>query len=199
MSKKLLVITAGTVAASVGRTLQKQMQEHPNSELTVMVRFIDTAYLPNRESSLRHGEWFHLSIDERFMQAVYQNQQRYPRVSRMLYDGLLPGTAETGGGSIRYNGAGAVEIKRDELRNWLVQCMTDLSRAGDRSTNVSVALIVSSVGATGSGSLEHLIDVIIEASNYANIHTTEQGKIRCDTYILQPSQDVTQLGLANTL
>lgn len=199
MSKKLLVITAGTVAASVGRTLQKQMQEHSNSELTVMVRYIDTAYLPNREASLHQGEWFHLSIDERYMQAVYQNKQRYPRVERMLYDGLLPGTAETGGGSIRYNGAGAVEIKREELRKWLVGCMTDLARAGDRSTSISIALIVSAVGATGSGSLEHLIDVIVDASNYANVHISEQGKIRCDTYILQPSQDVTDLGLANTL
>ena len=199
MSKKLLVITAGTVAASVGRTLLKQMQEHPNSELTVMVRHIDTAYLPSRESALQRGEWFHLSIDERFMQAVYQNRKRYPRVAKMLFDGLLPGTASTGGGSIRYNGAGAIEIKREELRQWLSNSMTDLARAGDRSTNVSIALIVSSVGATGSGSLEHLIDVIVDAANFASVFTTEQGTIRCDTYILQPSQDVTDLGLANTL
>ncbi|HZU66831.1 MAG TPA: hypothetical protein VFA09_06100 [Ktedonobacteraceae bacterium] len=199
MSKKLLVITAGTVAAGVGRTLLKQMQEHPNSELTVMVRYIDSANLSERDKMLRQGEWFHLSIDERYMRAVYQNRQRYPRVSKMLFDGLLPGTAETGGGSIRYNGAGAVEIKREELRKWLISCMTDLARDGDRSTNVSVALIVSSVGATGSGSLEHLIDVIIDAADYANVHTTEHGRIRCDTYILQPSQDVTDLHMANTL
>lgn len=207
MSKKLLVITAGTVAASVGRTLMKQMREHPSSELTVMVRFIDTAYLPSRDSALYQGEWFQLNIGDRYMRAVQQEIERglqqdkikYPRIASMLFDGLLPATASTGGGSIRYNGAGAVEIKREELRRWLSGCMTDLARAGDRSTNVSIALIVSAVGATGSGSLEHLIDVIVDAANFAGVYTTEQGTIRCDTYILQPSQDVTDLGMANTL
>src|SRR5438477_11698618 len=65
--------------------------------------------------------------------------------------------------------------------------------------NVSIALIVSAVGATGSGSLEHLVDVIVDAAHYANVKSTAQATIRCDVYILQPSQDVTDLGLANTL
>src|ERR1700694_1127091 len=199
MSKKLLVITAGTVAASVGRTLLKQMEAHPSSELTVMVRYIDTAYLPDRDVTLRRGEWFHLSIDERYMEAIYDKRENHPELDKMLFPGLLPGTASTGGGSIRYNGAGAVEVKREDLRAWLSGCMTDLARAGDRSTNVSVALIISAVGATGSGSLEHLIEVIVDAARFAGIYTTDQGTIRCDTYILQPSQDVTDLGLANTL
>src|SRR5579859_711950 len=154
MSKKLLVITAGTVAASVGRTLLKKMESHLSSELLVKVRYIDTAYLPDRDTALRPGEWFQLSIDERYMKALYKKSQQHPRLERMLFPGLLPGTASTGGGSIRYNGAGAVEVKRENLRAWLSGCMIDLARDGDGSTNVSVALIVSAVGATGSGSLE---------------------------------------------
>lgn len=199
MGKKLLVVTAGTVAASVGQTLLKQMNAHPNSELTVMARYIDTAYLPNRNSSLRKGEWFHLSIDPRFMQAVYENRQEYPLLNKMLFEGLLPGTSTVGGGSIRYNGAGAVEVKRNDLRRWLSASMTELARLSDGSTNISVALIVSAVGATGSGSVEHLIDVIVDAARFAGVRSTSQSTIRCDVYILQPSQDATDLGLANTL
>src|SRR5579884_1738544 len=96
MGKKLLVVTAGTVAASVGQTLLKQMKAHPNSELTVMARYIDTAYLPNRNSNLRKGEWFHLSIDPRYMEAVYEERENYPLINNMLFPGLLPGTSTVG-------------------------------------------------------------------------------------------------------
>src|SRR5450755_440788 len=199
MSKKLLVITAGTVAASVGQALMRQTKTHPGSELKVMVRYIDTAYLPQRYSTLRPGEWFQLSINPRYMQAIYDKQDEYPTLRDMLYEGLLPGTDVSGGGSIRYNGAGAVEVKHEDLRKWLSASMTELARAGDGDTNISVALIISAVGATGSGSLEHLVNVIIDAAHFANIRSTSQSTIRCDVYILQPSQDITDLGLANTL
>ena len=199
MGKKLLVVTAGTVAASVGQALLKQMKAHSNSELTVMARYIDTAYLPNRNSGLRKGEWFHLSIDPGYMQAIYKKREEYPRLNKMLFDGLLPGTSTDGGGSIRYNGAGAVEVKRNDLRSWLSASMTELAQLGDGSKNISIALIVSAVGATGSGSLEHLVDVIVDAARFAGVRSSSQSTIRCDVYILQPSQDATDLGLANTL
>src|SRR5579885_2907433 len=131
MSKKLLVVTAGTVAASVGQTLLKQMKAHPNSDLTVMARYIDTAYLPNRNSNLRKGEWFHLSIDPRYMEAVYEVRENYPLINNMLFPGLLPGTSTVGGGSIRYNGAAPVEVTRNDLRRWLGASMTELARNGD--------------------------------------------------------------------
>src|SRR5579872_1226585 len=92
MAKKLLVITAGTVAADVGQTILKQMKAHPNSELDIKVRCIDTAYLPERYGNLRHGEWFQMSINERFMSALYDKIEDYPRLERMLFSGLLPGT-----------------------------------------------------------------------------------------------------------
>lgn len=199
MSKKLLVITAGTVAAGVGQTILRQMKAHPGSELNVMVRYIDTAFLPSRYGSIRPNEWFQMSIDPRYMRALYSNISAYPNLERMLFEKLLPGTDVSGGGSIRYNGAGAVEVKRDDLRKWLSASMTTLAQSGDASTNISIALIVSAVGATGSGSLEHLIDVIVDAAHFAGVRSTAQSTIRCDTYILQPSQDVTDLGLANTV
>lgn len=199
MSKKLLVITAGTVAAGVGQMLVQQTKLHRGNDFKVMVRYIDTAYLPNRYPMLRPGEWFQISIDPRYMKAIYENQKEYPILKDMFFEGLLPGTDVSGGGSIRYNGAGAIEVKREDLRRWLSDSMTDLAHAGDRDTSISIALIISAVGATGSGSLEHLINVIVDAAHFANIRSTAQSTIRCDVYIMQPSQNVTDLGMANTL
>src|SRR6266536_1731611 len=200
MTKKLLVITAGTVAAGVGQEIQRQMRAHPKSELQVMVRCIDTSYLPNRYGTLPPGEWFQMSIEQRYMDAIYKKIQDFPRMEALLFPGLLPGTDVSGGGSIRYNGAGAVEIQRTNLRKWLSDSMATMARSGKGETNISMALIVSSVGATGSGSLERLIEIIVDAANHANIKSTAQSTIRCDVFILQPGiQEVTDLGLANTV
>jgi hypothetical protein len=72
MMHKLVVITAGTVAAGVGQSILRQMREHLSSELIVIVRSIDTVFLPDRYPSLRPGEWFQISIDPLYMQALYQ-------------------------------------------------------------------------------------------------------------------------------
>src|SRR6266568_846812 len=200
MARKLLVVTAGTVAAGVGLELLEQMKEHPSSELNLMVRFIDTAYLPNHYETLKAGEWFQMSIEPEFMKTLYEHRGIFPRLQTILYPGLLPGTGMTGSGGIRYNGAAAAEVQREKLREWLSSCMVDLARSADGNTNISVALIISAVGGTGSGSIEHLIDIIIDAANYANIRTTTEDTLRCDVFILQPGfENVTDLGLANTL
>ncbi len=196
MTRKLLVITAGTVATGVGLEILKQMKARQPSELDVMVRYIDTAFLPNRYGGLTKGEWFRMDIDPRYMAAIYEDIQRFPHLRDMLFPGLLPSTDVSGGGSIRYNGAGAVEIQRDNLREWLSSNMADLARSGSGERSLSVALIVSAVGATGSGSLERLIEVVVDAAHNASI----PEPLRCDVFILQPGmQDVTDLGLANTL
>jgi len=200
MGKKLLVITAGTEAASVGQELEKQMRAHPTSELQVMVRYLDTAYLPNRYGSLHSQEWFQMSIDPRHILAIYQNLAEHPEIKNLLFPGLLPGTDQSGGGAIRYNGAGAVEIQRDKLRKWISSSLADLAGWGQGETTISIALIISAVGATGSGSLEHLIDLVVDAANHAGVKSTTQSTVRCDVYILQPGKkQVTDLGLANTL
>jgi hypothetical protein len=200
MGKKLLVITAGTEAASVGQEIEKQMRAHPTSELQVMVRYLDTAYLPNRYGSLHSQEWFQMSIDPRHMRAIYHDIAEHPEIATLLFPGLLPGTDQSGGGAIRYNGAGAVEIQRDKLRKWLSSSLADLAGWGQGETTISIALIISAVGATGSGSLEHLLDLVVDAANYAGVKSTTQSTIRCDVYILQPGKKyVTDLGLANTL
>ncbi len=199
MSRKLLIITAGTVAAGVGQIILRQRQAHPHSALNIMMRYIDTAYLPNRYPAIRDQEWFQMNIDPVHMQALYNNIATYPNLNRMLFPGLLPATHAQGGGGIRYNGAGAVEVNREALREWLKDSMTSLARSGDASTDIAIALVISAVGATGSGSLEHLIEVIVDAARRAGIHSASHTVIRCDTYILQPSQDATDLGLANTL
>lgn len=195
MYRKLFVVTAGTIAAGVGQEILRQMNARPDSDLKVMVRCIDTARLINRYS-MRDGEWFQMTVDPVHMRALYNSRSNHPRLNRILYPALLPKPTGVGGGSIRYNGSGAVLVNRDNLKKWFSANMTALTHLGDNQTNFSVALIVSAVGATGSGSLEYLSDTIAEAAQESDVPIP----IRMDTFILQPGMEgVSQLGQANTL
>jgi len=193
--RKLFVVTAGTVAAGVGKEILRQVNNHPDSQLVVKVRYLDTARLDNR-IQVRDGEWQQMHIDPVLMKALYNDRAANPRLDKMLYDGLLPKTTGVGGGQIRYNGAGALLVNRDKLVQWLSTNIAELARSGDSSVNIAIALILSSVGATGSGSAQHLIELLGDAAYNANIPTP----IRCDMFILQPGTDnMRDLGLANTL
>lgn len=193
--RKLFVVTAGTVAAGVGKEILRQVRAHPASQLAVKVRYLDTARLDNR-IPVRDGEWQQMHIDPVLMRVLYNDRASNPMLDQMLYDGLLPKTTGVGGGQIRYNGAGALLVNREKLLTWLSTNIAELARSGDSSVNISIALILSSVGATGSGSAQYLIELIGDAAYNANLPTP----IRCDMFVLQPGTDnVRDLGLANTL
>ena len=196
MTHKLLVITAGTIAAGVGLEFIKQVKAHPASELQSVVRYIDTAHLPTRYSGLRSGEWFQMTINPQFMDTIRRNQENYPYLKDLLYPGFLPEIQGSGGGSIRYNAAGAIAINRTRMKDWLTTSITDLVKSGGGQVNLSIALVVSSVGATGSGTLERLVDMIVDCAQSASI----PSPLHLDVFILQPGmQGVTDLGLSNTL
>jgi hypothetical protein len=195
MVHKLLVITAGTVAAGVGLELEKQVKTHSASKLSTMIRYIDTAYLPTRYSGLRSGEWFQMTINPRLMDSIRRSQEKPLYLKNLLYPGLWPQIAGSGGGSIRYNAAGALLINQVRLKEWLQNSMTNLVNSGDGQVNISIALVVSAVGATGSGTLERLIDMVVGCAQIASI----PPPLHCDVFILQPGmQGVTDLGLSNT-
>ena len=198
MASKLFVLTAGTVAAGVAQEFQEQMRirkENGLSELEVMVRSIDTADLGAR--GLLSGEWKKLSIDNQFMDGIKENPgEHYPELEDFLYPGHLPETTSDGGGGIRYNGAGAILLNRNDLQKWIKASMDDLAQMGGNDRNFSIALLVSAVGATGSGILERLTECVIGAVREVNPNEDP----RCNIFILQPgTQKVTNLGLANTV
>lgn len=196
--QKLLVITVGTVAAGVGQEFLRQMNARPahTKRLRPLVRSIDTTHLPSTYSNLLNGEWFSMSIDPQFMDAIQDDIQSYmPELQEMMYT-TPPETSMAGGGGIRYNGAGAVVINKERVRDWLKEGFNELASQGDRQKNIAVALVISAVGATGSGSLIRLIEVIIGAAQMAGVATP----LHLDTFILQPGTvNITDLGLANTV
>ncbi|HLG75228.1 MAG TPA: hypothetical protein VKX46_02365, partial [Ktedonobacteraceae bacterium] len=198
--KKLLILAVGTEASGAARMAKEQIHAHPESELEVMVRYIDTDWLPNYDRTLHSTEWFHLQINPNYMRDLLPQIERYPRIHNLLFQGLLPATDIAGGGAIRYNGAGAVEMQREKLRIWLSESMRALKSYGDGQATISIALVISSVGATGSGSLEHLLDVVVDAAGSAEVRSTDQDTtIDCNVYILQPGEGLTGVGLANAL
>src|SRR5712691_10399520 len=169
MQRKLLVITAGSIAAGVGQELARQLKTNTASELQAVVRYIDTADLEKRYPGLRAGDWFHMTLDPQFMDAISRNLQVYPGFDNLLYRGLLPEISGSGGGSIRYNAAGAFVINRNKMKQWLTTSITDLLRSVDGQRNLPVVLVVSSVGATGSGILERLVDMIVDCAQTAQV------------------------------
>ena len=192
--RKVFVVTSGTVAANVGQELIRQVEEHPKSELQVLVRSLDTARL-NQRRAIRDGEWYQMTIDQRHMRAVYQTRTRTPHLNSMLYDDLLPFTTGVGASRIRYNGAGALSVNRDQIKRWLSSSISNLSRSIRGDTQVSFAAVISSVGATGSGSVQRLVELLADAAAEATIDTP----INCDIFIMLPeSEGVDELGLANT-
>jgi len=196
VTNKLLVLTVGTVAAEVGQEFLKQVKAHPASELQAMVRYIDTTYLPTRYRKLGSGEWLQLTIDPEFIDIIWRNPQTYTYLKHLLYPGLLPQVQGSGGGSIRYNAAGAVAINREKIKRWLTTSISRLISSDKGQVDLSIALVVSAVGATGSGTVERMIDIIVDAVQDANL----PSPLHCDTFILQPGMEgVTDLGLANTL
>lgn len=196
MTHKLLVITAGTVAAGVGEEFIKQITTHKASELQVLVRYLDTAHLPTRYPHILDGEWTQMTIDPQYIDTVRRNRESYPYLRNLLYSGLLPTIQGSGGGSIRYNAAGAIAINRDKIKRWLKAAITHLISSDKGQVDLSVAVVISAVGATGGGSLERLINIIVETTQDANL----PEPLHCDVFILQPGiEDVTDLGQANTL
>jgi len=196
MKRKLLVITAGTVVAGVGSEFVRQLAAHPASELHTVVRYIDTANLLTRYSGLHSGEWFQMAINPHFMDAVRRNPQQYPELDEILFPGIMPEIQGSGGGSIRYNAAGAFIINRQRMKDWLTSSITNLVRSDEGQVELSFALVISAVGATGSGTVERMLDLIIDCAQTANI----PDPIHCDVYILQPGMyDVSDLGLSNTV
>lgn len=198
MKQKLLVITAGTVAAGVGYQLLKQLAAHPNSKLNVMVRYLDIATnLPGTYGgAIIANEWKPMQISRPYIESVAaMNGAADPELKAFLYPGLLPRTEGAGGGGVRYNGAGAVIVNRTPLEQWIEGSMVSLAQREGGQANLSVVLIASPVGATGSGSLERLIDLIVSAASRAGL----AEETHCDVFILQPgNQNIKPVGLANT-
>jgi hypothetical protein len=197
MDKKLLVITAGTVAAGVGQEFLRQVNARSNNKkpLYTVVRSIDTTHVPSTYSNLLGGEWYGVSADPQHIDAIEGSMAtRYPGLARLLYPGTLPETTMAGG--IRYNSAGSVLINKEKLNEWFKQAFMDLASQGQRERNIAVAIVSSAVGATGSGSLEHLVDIVVRAAQEVGIPTP----LQCDIFILQPGTiNATELGEANTV
>lgn len=199
MKHKLLVITAGTVAAGVGYQLQKQVEARPNSELTVMVRYLDIATnLPSiYGGGILANEWKPMQISRKYMDSIEaSNGSTDPKLLHLLYPGLHPRTEGAGGGGVRYNGAGALIVNHTPLEQWVEGSMVSLAQKDGGQANLSVALIASPVGATGSGSVERLLELIVSAASRAGL----AEEIHCDVFFLQPgNQNIRSVGLANTL
>ncbi len=190
MNRNILLVTVGTVAARVGRKIQEQIEAHPASKLNMLFRHIDTAYLPGREPGIRPHEWFHLHMDPLVLQSAIKI---FPRLEKLLYPNLLPEISGFNSSGVRYNAAAAAVLNADALKRWLGVEISNLIRSTGIA-NISMAVIISAIGGTGSGSLEHILGILSDAAADANLPEPFQINV----FVLQPARHaVDNHGLAN--
>ncbi len=197
MAQKVLVITSGTEAAGVGLEYVHQVKAHPSSHLkTTLVCSLDTDNLSTHYTGFREDEWMHLNIPARRINMVRRYPDSDPVLKEILYPEIMPEIAGSGGGSVRYNTAGAIIINRDQVKLWLRGHMTNLIASGDGQNKLQVVVVVSAVGATGSGTLERLMNLVISVAQDVRI----PEPIPLDVFILQPGTgNISSLNLANTV
>ena len=176
-TKKLLVITAGTTAGHVGQKLVQQVESHHN-ELQVMICSLDTA--SQRASTHRNNEQhYHMAIDQKKMHTIHRMRKSKSFPVNILYDSLPP-TINNSAGGVRYNGASALVYNQDQIKIWLKNSLSSLSPKNDVAP-LSIAIVISAAGATGSGSLLHLLKVVEEATTLVNT-----SSVTCNIYIMMP-------------
>lgn len=189
-TKKLLVITAGTTAGHVGQKLVQQVESR-HSELQVMICSLDTAN--QRVSTHRINEQhYHMAIDQKKMLTIHRMRKSKSFPINILYDSLPP-TINNSAGGVRYNGASALVYNQDQIKEWLKNSLSTLSPESDVAP-LSIAIVISAAGATGSGSLLHLLESVEEVTSLANT-----SSVTCNIYIMMPDPaENNTLKLANT-
>lgn len=147
--KKLLVVTAGTVAASVGQELMRQVKARPASELQVLV--CSPAY--------QHYEFPDNDGYQSHVQDILPGHVQWIDV---------PGVEAS---SIQHDRTETSAVSRDQIKRWLSDNVSSLSHGTKEDTTLSLALIISSVGATSSGSLQQIVELMTDAASEAEIKT----------------------------
>lgn len=198
MIRKLLVVTAGTTAAEVGQELLRQIASHPQSGLRPTVFSIDTADLDDLIATNDEHQCYHMKINQKEMHAIQQGKVAKTFPVELLYDDVaLPRVHNRSADGVRYNGAGALAYNQTEVTSWLTREISPLMQEYE-NVALSLAIVVSAAGATGSGSLIRLFDLIVKMVEEASRASTDIH-FQCNTFIMMPDPNENDtLKFANT-
>ncbi len=190
MTQKLLVVGIGTTGDEVELALEKQMARHHIRNFHYKLCYLDTSNSLIRNGKIANSEFTHLLVDEHFMENTIREQENTPQLLReMLYpDFPPPPSTAAGAGHIRYAAAALLTLPaiRSAISNAIITFINQLADMDDeKSRDISFVVVISAVGATGSGALTLFLPLLLEAASHAGI-----SRPRIDTIILHPTTSV---------
>ncbi len=197
MAQKLLVLSLGTTGGEVGLAFKKQMEQRALNGFYYRVLYMDTADYLVRSGMVADSEFIHLSISNHFLRnTIASDINRNPLFRDLLYqEAPPPSPSAQGAGNVRYCAAAILSMKgmRETIKSKISTFIEQLSTQGDRRPDIAFAIVISAVGATGSGAAELLLPLVLEAADGAGIVNP-----KCDIIILHPTTAVdSSLLLAN--
>ncbi len=194
---KHLIIAIGTTGGEVALEFKDQMAQRPIKNTYYKTCYLDTSDSLRRGGKVAENEFIHLTANSRFMEnAIAASPERNPLLHEILYPHFPPPpTTGNGAGNIRYSAAATLTVPalRETIRHKISTLIDQLAVMGDKRRDISFSIIVSAVGATGSGTVELFLPLLLEAANHSGI-----SKPNCDIIILHPMMNATrELLLAN--
>ena len=198
MEQKLLILALGTTGGEVGLIFKQQAVQRTAKDFYYKMLCLDTSDQLRKSGRLAPHEFVHLATDEHYMNTILANSEIVAqKLHEMLYHQFPPPpSTANGAGGIRYSAATllALPALQNSIRSNLSTLISQLADMGEtKSRDISFAIVISAVGATGSGALSLLIPLMLEAINNAGI-----TKPYIDVIILHPVLSVSDpLLLAN--
>jgi hypothetical protein len=199
MEQKLLVLALGTTGGEVGLIFKQQMAQRTVNGFYYKVLCLDTSDQLRRSGRISPNEFVHLMTEEHYMENVIaaSSAESETELHNMIYPDFPPPlSTANGAGNIRYSAAVLLALPSMQyvIRNTLSTLIGQLAEQGDtKSRDISFAIVISAVGATGSGAISLLIPLILGAAQHAGI-----VKPSIDVFILHPVLSVSDpLLLAN--
>ena len=201
MAPKLLVLALGTTGGEVGLAFKQQMTQRPIGNFYYKILYLDTSDSLKRNAKVAGSEFIHLNTNVQFwenaIRDVKNSADKNPLLHDMLYPDMLPPPpSANGAGNIRYSAAAALAMPaiRKAIRDKIATFIDQLTVVGDKRRDIAFAIVVSAVGATGSGAAELLLPLVLEAADNAGILNPN-----IDIIVLHPmTNEQRPLLLANT-
>jgi hypothetical protein len=198
MEQKLLVVALGTTGGEVSLAFRQQVAQRTARDFYYKILCLDTSDQLRKSGRIAPNEFVHLVTEEHYIRNIIANSETAaPKLHQMLYPHFPPPpSTANGAGNIRYSAAAllALPALQNNIRSSLSTLIDQLANMGEtRSRDISFVIVISAVGATGSGAMSLLLPLILETAHNAGI-----AEPKIDVIILHPVLNVSDtLLLAN--
>jgi hypothetical protein len=193
MEQKLLILALGTTGGEVGLAFKQQVAQRTPRDFYYKILCLDTSDQLRKSGRVAPNEFVHIVTEEHYIRNIIANSEiAAPKLHQMLYPNFPPPpSTANGAGNIRYSAAAllALSALQNNIRSSLNMLIGQLADMGEtKSRDISFVIVISAVGATGSGAMSLLLPLILETAHNAGI-----AEPKIDVIILHPVLNVSDI------